>query len=93
MMCSDGYPVGIVTRVVDIRIVSKRMILGIFKKYVVHGDIIIDGVETGNMVEWKTSKQEFKSFDVGERISVPSRWCGKFYTFSDFDLPDHRIIQ
>ena len=92
MMCSDGYPAGTVTRIVDIKITSKHSVGWIFKKYVVCGAIIIDGVETCNMIEWKASKQEFKSLDVGDRIHVPSRWCGKFYTFSDFDLPDHRII-
>lgn len=92
MLNIDGYPEGIVTKIVEIEITSKQVIGWMFKKWVVQGSVFVDGIEVGMMVRWQVTRREFKSFCVGERIDILSRWCGKFYTFSEFDLPNHQVI-
>lgn len=79
-------------KIVTLRIISHHTKGYILINYFVRGEVIIDGDETGNIIEWQVSRHEFKSLNVGDRISVSVQWWGKYYSFSSADLPNQRMI-
>lgn len=88
----EEVPAHIQIKNVDIKITSKHVSGWIFKKYKLQGDVILDDDVTGNMVEFETSCQEYRNVHIGDCIQVPSRWCGRYYHFSELYLPNYRIV-